>query len=1234
MQVPSRYTNPRADLLIQALNNRIVIIDGAMGTMIQGYELTEQDYRGARFKDHPSELKGNNDLLNLTRPDIVGAIHRAFLDAGADIIETNTFNGTEIAQGDYDLQALVREINFEGARIAREVADAASSEQPNKPRFVAGVLGPTPRTASISPDVNDPGARNVDFDTLVTDYRIATDALIDGGVDLILIETIFDTLNAKAAVFAVLEAMDDRNIELPLMLSVTFPDTSGRILSGQTGEAFWHSIAHSRPLIVGSNCGRRFKEIRPFLEELSNAADCYFSAHLNAGLPNAFGEYDETPEDMHDDFAEFAARGLLNLAGGCCGTTPAHIEAIANAVSKQQPRVIPSRDGDTYLSGLEAFNFSGKNFVNVGERCNVTGSARFKRLILDGDYAAALDIARMQVEDGAQIIDVNMDEGMLDAENAMVTFLRMAAAEPEIAKVPFMIDSSKWGIIEAGLKCIQGKAVVNSISLKSGEAEFLAQARLCQSYGAAVVIMAFDENGQADNLERRKLICERSYRLLCDELNFNPWDIMFDPNIFAIGTGIEEHNNYAVDFIDATRFIKEKLPGARVSGGVSNVSFSFRGNNSVREAIHSVFLYHAINAGMDMGIVNAGQLAVYVDLPHDLKKAVEDMVLNRSDSATEQMLDLAESYKDSGGNRERKEDLSWREKPVAERLQYALLKGITNYIEEDTEQARQQFDRPIHVIEGPLMDGMNTVGDLFGEGKMFLPQVVKSARVMKQSVAYLQPYIEAEKADGGSGNNGKILLATVKGDVHDIGKNIVGIVLQCNNYEIIDLGVMVHCDEILRVAREEQVDIIGLSGLITPSLEEMAHVASEMQRLDYQVPLMIGGATTSKAHTAVKIQPGYSNNTVVYVPDASRSVSVASKLLGDDKDSFAQDLIAEYNVVRDRVNNRKQKSQRLTYEQAIAARPKLDWKNYLPPIPQFTGTRQLDNYPLRELIDTIDWTPFFITWDLHGKFPAILDDDVVGEQARELFNDAQTMLNMIVTEHWLDARAVIGFWPAACSNNDDIRVFDQAGNALADLHHMRQQMQKRPGEHNFSLADFIAPENGAESGPSDYIGGFCVTTGHGVDERVKAFEAAHDDYNAIMLKSLADRLAEAFAEHLHKRVRTEFWGYAPDEALDNDALIKERYRGIRPAPGYPACPDHTEKDTLFSLLSAEQACGVSLTESMAMYPTASVSGWYFSHPEAKYFSVGKIGEDQVASLAQRKKMPVETLSRWLAPNLD
>jgi len=1234
MQVPSRYTNPRADLLIQALNNRIVIIDGAMGTMIQGYELTEQDYRGARFKDHPSELKGNNDLLNLTRPDIVGAIHRAFLDAGADIIETNTFNGTEIAQGDYDLQALVREINFEGARIAREVADAASSEQPNKPRFVAGVLGPTPRTASISPDVNDPGARNVDFDTLVTDYRIATDALIDGGVDLILIETIFDTLNAKAAVFAVREAMDDRNIELPLMLSVTFPDTSGRILSGQTGEAFWHSIAHSRPLIVGSNCGRRFKEIRPFLEELSNAADCYFSAHLNAGLPNAFGEYDETPEDMHDDFAEFAARGLLNLAGGCCGTTPAHIEAIAKAVSKQQPRVIPSRDGDTYLSGLEAFNFSGKNFVNVGERCNVTGSARFKRLILDGDYAAALDIARMQVEDGAQIIDVNMDEGMLDAENAMVTFLRMAAAEPEIAKVPFMIDSSKWGIIEAGLKCIQGKAVVNSISLKSGEAEFLAQARLCQRYGAAVVIMAFDENGQADNLERRKLICERSYRLLCDELNFNPWDIMFDPNIFAIGTGIEEHNNYAVDFIDATRFIKEKLPGARVSGGVSNVSFSFRGNNSVREAIHSVFLYHAINAGMDMGIVNAGQLAVYVDLPHDLKKAVEDMVLNRSDSATEQMLDLAESYKDSGGNRERKEDLSWREKPVAERLQYALLKGITNYIEEDTEQARQQFDRPIHVIEGPLMDGMNTVGDLFGEGKMFLPQVVKSARVMKQSVAYLQPYIEAEKADGGSGNNGKILLATVKGDVHDIGKNIVGIVLQCNNYEIIDLGVMVHCDEILRVAREEQVDIIGLSGLITPSLEEMAHVASEMQRLDYQVPLMIGGATTSKAHTAVKIQPGYSNNTVVYVPDASRSVSVASKLLGDDKDSFAQDLIAEYNVVRDRVNNRKQKSQRLTYEQAIAARPKLDWKNYLPPIPQFTGTRQLDNYPLRELIDTIDWTPFFITWDLHGKFPAILHDEVVGEQARELFKDAQTMLEMIVAENWLEARAVIGFWPAACSNNDDIRVFDQAGNALADLHHMRQQMQKRPGEHNFSLADFIAPENGPDSGPSDYIGGFCVTTGHGVDERVKAFEAAHDDYNAIMLKSLADRLAEAFAEHLHKRVRTEFWGYAPDEALDNDALIKECYRGIRPAPGYPACPDHTEKDTLFSLLSAEQACGVSLTESMAMYPTASVSGWYFSHPEAKYFSVGKIGEDQVASLALRKKMSVETLSRWLAPNLD
>jgi len=1225
----ARFTSPRIQSLIHALNERIVIIDGAMGTMIQDYNLDEEDYRGGIFKTHPSDLRGNNDLLNLTRPDIIEAIHRAYLEAGADIIETNTFNSTRIAQADYGLESQARALNLEGALIARRAADAITAREPSKPRFVAGVLGPTPRTASISPDVNDPGARNITFDGLVVDYREAVDALCEGGIDILMIETIFDTLNAKAALFAIGEVFAERRIELPLMLSVTFPDTSGRILSGQTPAAFWNSIAHAKPLIVGSNCGRRFKEVEPFLEELAESAECYFSAHLNAGLPNAFGEYDETPEDMQADFASFAERGYLNLAGGCCGTTPDHIRAIAAAVKDTSPRIPAPKRADTHLSGLEPFSFEGKNFVNVGERCNVTGSAKFKRLILEEDYAAALDIARTQVEDGAQIIDVNMDEGMLDAEHAIVTFLRLAAAEPEIAKVPFMIDSSKWSVIEAGLKCVQGKAVVNSISLKSGEADFLEQAALCQRYGAAVVIMAFDENGQADSLERRQSICKRSYELLLERLEFNPSDIIFDPNIFAIGTGIEEHANYAVDFIEASRYIKAHLPGARVSGGVSNVSFSFRGNNPVREAIHSVFLYHAINAGMDMGIVNAGQLAVYTDLSDELKTAVEDMVLNRSGQATERMLELAESYRDTGHSGSRIEDLSWRDQTVAKRLEYALLKGITTYIETDAEEARQQFERPIHVIEGPLMDGMNTVGDLFGEGKMFLPQVVKSARVMKQAVAYLQPFIEAEKT-GGAGNNGKILLATVKGDVHDIGKNIVGIVLQCNNYEIIDLGVMVHCDDILRVARERNVDIIGLSGLITPSLEEMTHVAAEMQRLNYQIPLMIGGATTSKAHTAVKIQPAYDNNTVVYVPDASRSVSVASQLLGDNKKAFGEDIAAEYGLVRERVTSRQKTSRRLSYPQALSTAMPIEWHGYTPPTPSFEGTREFSDYPLDELLAFIDWTPFFITWDLHGKFPAILDDAVVGEQARVLFADAQAMLKQIIEEKWLSARAVIGFWRAHRINGDDIRVYDASGEPLADLHHLRQQLHKRPGEYNLSLADFIAPEHQAK----DYIGGFCVTTGHGVAERVKVFEEAHDDYNAIMLKALADRLAEAFAEHMHQRVRTNLWGYAPDEALANEDLIRERYQGIRPAPGYPACPDHTEKATLFSLLGAEQACGVTLTESMAMYPTASVSGLYFSHPKARYFSVGKIGVDQLESLAERKNMPVETLARWLAPNLD
>jgi 5-methyltetrahydrofolate--homocysteine methyltransferase len=1222
------YSKASATALITALEQRIMLIDGAMGTMIQEQSLVEADYRGERFVNHSLDLKGNNDLLTLTRPDVISMIHKTYLKAGADLIETNTFNATATAQSDYQLESIVWELNREAARLARTAADEATQSNPDKPRFVAGVLGPTPRTASISPDVNDPGARNITFETLRDDYRLATEALIDGGVDILMVETVFDTLNAKAALFGCREAMDKSGVELPLMVSATFPDTSGRLLSGQTGEAFWHAIAHARPLIVGSNCGRRFREVKPFLEELAKISACYFSAHLNAGLPNAFGEYDETPQDMAADFDTFAAQGFLNLAGGCCGTTPKHITTIAAAVSEHAPRSLPAPPEDTYLSGLESFAFSGKNFVNVGERCNVTGSARFKRLILDDEYEEALDVARKQVEDGAQIIDINMDEGMLDAEAAMVRFLNLIASEPDIARVPIMVDSSKWSVIEAGLKCIPGKSIVNSISLKAGEAEFLQQAALCQRYGASVVIMAFDEDGQADTLDRRKAICQRSYDLLREKLDFNPFDIMFDPNIFAIGTGIEVHNNHAVDFIETTRWIKRNLPGARISGGVSNVSFSFRGNNPVREAIHSVFLYHAIAAGLDMGIVNAGQLAVYDDLPADLKVAVEDLVLNRREDATERLLELAEEYRGTG-SRSRVEDLSWREAPVASRLQHALLKGITQFIEHDAEEARQQSTRPIDVIEGPLMDGMNTVGDLFGEGKMFLPQVVKSARVMKQAVAYLQPFIEEEKS-GAAKNNGKILLATVKGDVHDIGKNIVGIVLQCNNYEIVDLGVMVHCEDILRVAREEQVDIIGLSGLITPSLEEMSYIAGKMQQEGFQIPLMIGGATTSKAHTAVKICPAYQNDAVVYVPDASRSVSVASQLLGSSKKAFADNIAKEYVVVRDRVARRKKRSDRLPYNEAVEAAFVGNWDTYQPPKPSFLGVKTLKDYPLETLIDTIDWTPFFITWDLHGKYPAILKDNVVGEQARQLFADAQSMLHQIINEGWLQAHGVIGFWRAQRVGSDDIRLFNAANEPLADLHHLRQQLQKREGESNLSLADFVAPEQG----PSDWIGGFCVTTGHGVEERAKAFEAEHDDYNAIMLKALADRLAESFAEQLHRDVRTNYWGYDPEETLENAELIRERYRGIRPAPGYPACPDHTEKGTLFKLLDVEKNCGVSLTESYAMYPTAAVSGLYFSHPESRYFSVGKIGNDQVSALAERKGESIDDLQYWLAPILD
>ncbi|MEH6588423.1 MAG: methionine synthase [Halioglobus sp.] len=1227
-------SKPQKQAIAKALEQRILVIDGAMGTMIQEEGLVEADYRGDRFAGHHVDVKGNNDLLCLTRPDIVEKIHLEYLNAGADLIETNSFNATSIGQDDYQLGHIAYELNLAAAKVARKAADAVTAQTPDKPRYVAGVLGPTPKTASISPDVNDPAARSITFDQLREVYLEATLALIEGNVDLLLIETIFDTLNAKAAIFAVKEAFEQSGIELPIMISVTFPDISGRVLSGQNPEAFYNAIAHAKPLIVGSNCGRRYKEIRPFLEELSNVAECYFSAHLNAGLPNAFGDFDETPEIMHDDFREFAQRGFLNLAGGCCGTTPAHIRAIADAVADVEPRKLPQISPACRLSGLEPFNINKDSlFVNVGERCNVTGSAKFKRLILDDEYEAALQVARVQVEDGAQIIDVNMDEGMLDAEKAMVTFLNLIASEPDISRVPIMVDSSKWSAIEAGLKCIPGKPVVNSISLKAGEEEFLQQARLCLRYGAAVVVMAFDEDGQADNLERRKLICKRSYDILVNEVGFNPCDIIFDPNIFAVATGIEEHNNYAVDFIEGTRFIKQELPGALVSGGVSNVSFSFRGNNAVREAIHSVFLYHAIKSGMGMGIVNAAQLAVYDDLPTDLREAVEDVVLNRREDGTERLLDVADKYRETGGGEGRKEDLSWREQDVAKRIEYALVKGINTYVVEDAEEARQHFDRPIQVIEGPLMDGMNVVGDLFGEGKMFLPQVVKSARVMKQAVAHLQPYIEEEKAEGESSSNGKILMATVKGDVHDIGKNIVGVVLQCNNFEVIDLGVMVACEEILRVAKEEKVDIIGLSGLITPSLDEMVHVASEMQRLDFNLPLMIGGATTSNAHTAVKIEPHYNNDIVAYVPDASRSVSVATTLMNETKNDFITERREQYKVVRERIANREPKAKPLPYLQAVSRAPQLDWQGYQPPRPAFLGTRVFDHFPLAELVATIDWTPFFITWELAGKFPAILTDNKVGQQATDLFADAQAMLKRIVDENLLTARGVIGFWPAARAGSDDIELYsdESRSQSIATLHHLRQQTDKAGNKPNMSLADFVAP---AQSGLEDYVGGFCVTTGHGVAELAAAFEAEHDDYSSIMLKALADRLAEAFAEHMHRLVRKELWAYAADESLGNDDLIRERYRGIRPAPGYPACPDHTEKATLFKLLDATNNAGVTISENYAMTPASSVSGFYYAHPEAKYFAVGKIGKDQVEDIASRKGESVATMERWLRPNLN
>ncbi|MDD9960203.1 MAG: methionine synthase [Gammaproteobacteria bacterium] len=1220
-------------ILRKALQDRILILDGAMGTMIQSLKLSDAEFRGERFKDFPQDLSGNNDLLCLTQPAKLRAIHKQYLDAGADIIETNTFSATAASQADYHLQDLSYELNLESARIAREVCDEVTSITPDKPRFAAGSIGPTTRSASISPDVNDPSFRNISFDELVADYANCARALIEGGVDLLLVETQIDTLNAKAAVFAIEEVFIELGRRLPLIISGTIPDASGRTLSGQTVEAFCNSLAHAKPIAIGLNCALGAEQLRPHMDTISSYVDCFVSCHPNAGLPNEFGEYDQTPAEMATIIGEFAEKGLLNIVGGCCGTTPKHITAIADAVANHPPRKPPEISPACRLSGLEAFNITSQSlFVNVGERTNVTGSAKFASLIRDENFDEALEVARQQVAAGAQIIDINMDEGMLDSEAAMEKFLKLVASEPEISRVPLMIDSSKWEIIETGLKCCQGKAIVNSISLKEGEQDFLEKATLCLRYGAAVIVMAFDETGQADSVERKNEICSRSYHLLRDKLDFPAEDIIFDPNVFAVATGIEDHNNYAVDFIESCKFIKSELPGAQISGGISNVSFSFRGNNTVREAIHSVFLFHAIKAGLTMGIVNAGQLTVYDDIPAELKTAVEDVILNRSPEATEKLMELAQSV--SGSSQEVKtEDLAWRENPVEQRLAYALVKGISKFIEEDTEEARQQVDRPIQVIEGPLMRGMDEVGDLFGSGKMFLPQVVKSARVMKQAVAYLLPYIEAEKSGDAISSKGKVLLATVKGDVHDIGKNIVGVVLGCNNYEVIDLGVMVPCEKILDTARKENVDIVGLSGLITPSLDEMVHVASEMQRLNFDIPLLIGGATTSKAHTAVKIEQQYENDSVIYVPDASRSVSVVSNLLNESqKASYCAAIKDEYITIRERTSKRSIKRQLISFTDANRQKLKLDWNSFVPCTPSFTGTKVFANYSLEKLVPYIDWTPFFVTWQLAGKYPAILSDEKVGEAATELFSDAQKLLQRIIDEKLLVAKAVIGFWPALRKGANDIEILSENGSsdAIATLHFLRQQTAKDGDQANLSLADFIAPAN---KNYKDYIGGFVVTTGIGADELARTYEEENNDYFAILVKALADRLAEAFAEHMHECVRKGYWGYAPDESFSNEDLIREQYRGIRPAPGYPACPDHSEKEILFRLLDAEKNIGVNLTESFAMTPAATVSGLYFAHPDSHYFSVGKITSDQIEDLAVRKDVPLDTLSRLLAPNL-
>ncbi len=1223
--------------LRQSASERILILDGAMGTQIQGLGLDEGAFRGQRFIGCACHQQGNNDLLILSQPDAIEEIHFRYAMAGADVIETNTFSSTRIAQADYQMEEAVYDLNRDGALVARRAAIRAEREDGRR-RFVAGAIGPTNRTASISPDVNNPGYRAVSFDDLRIAYGEQIDGLIDGGADIILIETIFDTLNAKAAIFACEERFLAKGIRLPVMISGTITDLSGRTLSGQTPSAFWYSVRHANPFTIGLNCALGADAMRPHLQELSGVADTFICAYPNAGLPNEFGQYDESPEDMARQISGFAEEGLVNVVGGCCGSTPEHIRAIAEAVAGKAPRRPAEHRPFMALSGLEPFVLTKDiPFVNVGERTNVTGSAKFRKLITAGDYSAALVVARDQVENGAQIIDINMDEGLIDSEKAMVEFLNLIAAEPDIARVPVMIDSSKFPIIEAGLKCVQGKAIVNSISMKEGEDAFVAQAKLVRNYGAAVVVMAFDEKGQADTYERKVEICERAYKLLTEQAGFAPEDIIFDPNVFAVATGIEEHNNYGVDFIEATRTIRQKMPLVHISGGVSNLSFSFRGNEPVREAMHAVFLYHAIQAGMDMGIVNAGQLAVYESIDTELREACEDVVLNRRADGTERLLEIAERYRGTGEKQARTQDMSWRELPVEKRLEHALVNGITEFIEADTEEARLKADRPLHVIEGPLMAGMNVVGDLFGAGKMFLPQVVKSARVMKQAVAVLLPHMEEEKrANGGTGEReaaGKVLMATVKGDVHDIGKNIVGVVLACNNYEIIDLGVMVPATRIFEVAREQKVDIIGLSGLITPSLDEMVHVAAEMERQGFSIPLLIGGATTSRVHTAVKVAPQYKAGQAVYVTDASRAVGVVSALLSpDSKQAYSDGIRAEYAKVAEAHARAEAEKQRLPLARARENAVRLDWSTYRPVKPSFFGTKVFEDYDLEELARYIDWTPFFQTWELKGRYPAILEDEKQGEAARQLFSDAQAMLSKIIAEKWFRPRAVVGFWPANAVG-DDIRLYADEGRseALATFFTLRQQLSKRDGRPNVALSDFVAPK---VSGVEDYVGGFVVTAGFEEIAIAERFERANDDYSSILVKALADRFAEAFAERMHERVRREFWGYAPDEGFTPDELAAEAYAGIRPAPGYPAQPDHTEKTTLFRLLDAENATGVTLTESFAMWPGSSVSGLYIGHPDSYYFGVAKVERDQVEDYAVRKGMTIREIERWLGPVLN